>query len=182
MGQFLTAVVLIVFVFGLVYFAYQSNAFDALFGAETGIFSPLTEGLFKLAGTKNTTPSVYAGKIEISFVSLGSATEQYNRFVIKAVKATSPVIVSGWKIETSLESEVIPRAIDVYGPEARRSLQNIVLNKGDEIHVFTPFSSQNARVSGSEWRIFYKDRILSYPHGTITLRDTEGRIVDTYTY
>lgn len=183
MGHIITGLVLIVLVFGLVYYAYQSNLLVSVFGGENNqIVTNVFKGLAQLAKQTSTMPSVYAGKIKVSFVSLGSNNEGYSHFTIKAVSGNSPVVVTGWRIETELDRNVIPRALDLYGLGARRSLQNIVLNSGDELVVFTPVSGDNARTGGKEWRVFYKDPLLAYPHGTITLRDGEGKVVDVYKY
>ena len=183
MGHILTGLLILVVVFGDIYYAYQSDVLSLVFGGEDNqIVTSILKGFSGLTGQVRSASSTYAGKLEIGFLSLGSGTEKFHRFGIRAAQPTGPISVTGWRVETELGRKIIPRAVDLYGPGARRSLQNIVLNTGDELQVFTPLEGQNARVSGKEWRVFFEDPFLAYPHGTITLRDAEGKVVDVYKY
>ena len=178
MNHIIAGLLLLVIVVGLLYFLSKEGFFDNIgFGGDA--WRTLL-GLSPRAS--NTEHSPDFGKVKIEFVSLGSENEDYARVMLRADFLGSAIDITGWRIETSVKAQKIPRALDLYGPGARRSLPNILVSGGNVIHLFSGVKGESARVSGGEWRIYFEDAFLGFPHDKITLRDREGRVVDEYGY
>ena len=116
MNHIIAGLLLLVIVVGLLYFLSKEGFFDNIgFGGDA--WRTLL-GLSPRAS--NTEHSPDFGKVKIEFVSLGSENEDYARVMLRADFLGSAIDITGWRIETSVKAQKIPRALDLYGPGARR--------------------------------------------------------------
>ncbi len=179
------AIVLLIFGAGVILFLVQSNAFQFLhFEKLQFSFQSLLPASFK--GLFHVKPaevviSPFYRALRIAFVSLGSGSAPYQEVFLRASFASPERIdVSGWKLVTSVRTEIIPQAIDTVEPVSPDPV-DVNLKDGDTLHLYSDFG-QNARTQSDAWEVHLNGTFLSIPHDTIRLFDAQGALVDEYTY
>jgi hypothetical protein len=175
-------ILLLIVALGVFFFVGATNVFDPILGSLGSSF-----GRNSTSTASNN--SQYYQEVRIQFVSLGGAPGQ----PMAVSLAAKPVgeegfILTGWSLKTDRGTYTIPRATNLYSPSvAGVPPEDIYLRTGGVVNMYSgknPVSGQPQAIRSdlNEWRIWLNADFLAAPHGTVILRDAQGKVVDQKEY
>jgi hypothetical protein len=181
MSHALIGLLLIVVVFGAVFFLYETHFFDS--------FNPLVSSLGSVygtsgsSGTSTVNQSPYYHEVRIQFVSLSPMVVSVGATLSK----DSGLDVTGWALWVNKTAYVIPQVVNLYSPSVPGvAPEDIYIKPAGLINFYAgtnPNGKDEAIRSGlTEWQVWFGSSFNLPLHGTITLDDQSGKQVDQYPY
>lgn len=175
MGHTIIGLILLVIVFGGVWYLYQAHAFDTFLSLN--IIGSL-EG-----GTQAPALSPDYHTLRVTFVSLGGATNPSQvTLTVFLPSGNNGINVTGWKVVTDKGTFTLPKVLNTFSSPSRNAPpEDMYVRDGDHITLVANGSGGGERASYHEWQLHLGD-LLQAPHGSIVLEDQNGSIVDEYKY
>lgn len=178
----LGGLLILIIAVGAIFFIGNSGVFQPL-------LDPLGETFGGLGSGSEGNNSEYYGQVRVEFVSLGSELDQSMLVSLGADGVQGEgILMTGWRLRTDRGTHTIPRAANLYSPSVEGvPPEDIYLREGGSVNIHSGRNPeedqpQAIRSGFAEWHIWTGNDFLAVPHGTITLRDAEGRLVDEYEY